>query len=120
MLETLQFHSDRRIDEHTENSKDKTDDHRSERSLRIQPFPKHSEEKNDENWRRQIALHGLQIIIQTVRALNHRNPKQSDEHHGCSSDAAGAHQLVLRRAGFVLAIEVDRKKRGAGVKHARQ
>ena len=54
---------DGRVDEHAEEPQDEAHDHGPKAALGIQAFEKHAEEKDHEDRRRQIALHGLQVVV---------------------------------------------------------
>ena len=95
-------------------------DHGPEAALGVQPLEEHAEEEHHEDRRRQIALHGLQVVVEAVRALITGNPGQGDQHHDDGGDAARAHNLVLRWPGLPLLIEVHGEERRAGVEHAGQ
>ena len=75
VLKASEAECDRRVHQHAKDSEREADDHRPKRALRIQPFEKYTEEEDYENWRREISLHGLQVCIEPLRALNHRNPQ---------------------------------------------
>src|SRR5471032_2141386 len=74
-----------------------------------EPLKKDTEEEDHEDWRSQIALHRLQVVVEPLRVLDDGNPRQRHEHHDASSDAAGAHKLVLRGARLPLLIKIDRE-----------
>src|SRR5206468_1917571 len=66
------------IHDHAENTERKANDHGPKRALAVEALPEDAEEEDDENGRREVALHGLQVAIETMRALNHRDPGQRD------------------------------------------
>jgi hypothetical protein len=68
--------------------------------------------------RRQVALHGLQVVVEPVRALDDRQPQDGDQHHHRRWRSPGADDLRLRRARVPLLVEVDGEERRAGVEHA--
>src|SRR5262249_60191484 len=109
VLKPWQAECGRRVDGHPEKTQHKTNQHGPKRSLRIETLPEHPEEEHHEDRRREIALHRLQVVVQTLRVFDDRNPGQGDDHHDGCGDAADTYKLVLGCARLPLLVKVHSK-----------
>src|ERR1035441_8514295 len=115
LVATKSSHAERHggVDHHAEYSQREAYDHGPEGARPVHTLNKDAEEEHDKDRRRQIALHGLQVSVEALGVLDHRNPGQGDQHHDGGGDAAHAHELMLRSVLLPLLIQVDGKQRGA-------
>src|SRR6266705_6217836 len=105
MGEGAELEADWRVHEEAEDAKEKADDQRRERSLRVETLHEDTKEEDGEDRRREIRLHSLKVKVEAPPALDHRNPEESDEDHHRRRDAAGPYQLMLRHAGPELLVD---------------
>ena len=66
-----------RIDRQAEQAQEEPDDKCRQAAGAVQAFPEHAQEEHDEDRRRQVGLHALQVVVQALAALDDRNPQPS-------------------------------------------
>ena len=81
-------------------------------------FQKTPKKNTTKIGRREIALDGLQVAVEAVRAFDDRNPRHGDHDHDAGRDPAHADDLALRGLGPEFFVDVHREERRAGVEHA--
>ena len=77
-LESGQAERDWRVHAHAEESQRKTHQHGPKRALGVEPLEEDTEEKDDEDGRGQIALHGLQVGVKSLRVFDDGDPSERD------------------------------------------
>ncbi len=115
MLEARQTERDRRIDDHSEETKREADDHRPEAPVGVEALEKHAQEEHDEDGRREVPLHGLQVVVEAVGRLDNGDPEERDQNHDGGRAAPDPHELGLRCGWSPLFVEIDGEESRARV-----